>query len=454
MITEKIIVDGRFVAKANEEMTPEISATLGAVYGTELGKNSVIVVARDFRVDSRMLKRAFIAGALSAGVNVINLFAVPTPVLQFAIKRFGIDGGVIFTNSHNTKENTGFKIYKAGGIEFSKKKIRNLFDCLLMNKIERVMPKEIGRISKAEDVAEIYQNAITEFVDIKSIIERDIILVADCANGPMGQIIPPIMNKLNIDLILLNSQEPDLDNVLPNLNSIRRVSKIIKTSDASLGVCFDVDGSRALFFDENGNFIESDDLLTLFVSEIIKKEDVKVFVTTESTTKMIDDVVKKVGGVVKRVFNEPGAVSSTIRNSRASFGGSDSGKYRFPEYAPFSDTILTTLKICEFIVKNKLKLSEIIQRLPKRIKLYDQIPVDEKLIHNFQHKIEENISKFIPEYNMIDTLIGIKIFFGLKKGWISINPRLHENILTFSAESEDENFIKNTIKILKVILFA
>ncbi|NHI91919.1 MAG: hypothetical protein EAX96_05410 [Candidatus Lokiarchaeota archaeon] len=454
MITEKIIVDGRFVAKANEEMTPEIAATLGAVYGTETGKNNVIVVARDYRVDSRMLKRAFIAGALSAGVNVINLFAVPTPVLQFAIKRFAIDGGVIFTNSHNVKENTGFKIYERGGIEFSEKKIKSLFDSLIKNKIERVPPKEIGRISKAEDVGEIYQSAITQFVNKNLIRAKDLIVVADCANGPMGSIIPPIMNQLNIDLILLNSQEPDLDNVHPNINSIRRISKIIKTSDANLGVCFDVDGSRALFFDENGNYIESDDLLTLFVSEIIKNDDVKIIITTESTTKTIDEIVKKAGGVVRRVLNEPGAISSSIRSSRASFGGSDSGKYRFPEYAPFSDTILTTLKICEYMVKHKLKLSEIIQKIPKKNRFQDQIPVNEELIQKFQFKIEENISKYMSEYNVIDTLIGIKIFFGIDKGWININPRLNENILTFSAESDDETFIKNAIKTIKEILFS
>ena len=454
MITEKIIVDGRFVAKANEEMTPEMSATLGAVFGTELGKKSVVALARDYRVDSRMLKRAFTAGVLSAGVNVINLSAVPTPVLQFAIKRFGIDGGVMFTNSHNVRDNTGFKIYERGGIEFSEKKIRNLFDCFIMNKIERVEPKEIGRISKAEDVGEIYENAIPQFVDKNLIKEQKFILVADCANGPMGKIISPIMNQLNIDLILLNSQQPDLITLLPNYNSIGRVSKIIKTSDANLGVCFDVDGSKALFFDENGDFIESDDLLTLFVSEIIKKEDMKVFITTNSTTKMIDEVVKEAGGIVKRVANEPGAVSSSIRNSRASFGGSDNGKYRFPEYAPFSDTILTTLKIMEFMVKNKLNLNEIIKRLPKKRRFYDQIPVDEKLIYKFKYKIEENISKFITEYKIINTLIGFKIFFGFKKGWISINPRLHEKILTFSTESDDKEFIMNTIKIIKEIIFS
>ncbi len=454
MITEKIIAGGRFVAKANEEMTPEISATLGAVYGTQLGKNSVIVVARDYRVDSRMLKRAFIAGALSAGVNVINLFDIPTPVLQFAIKRFGIDGGVMFTNSHNTKENTGFKIYKRGGIEFSMKDIWELFENFVINKIERVSPKEIGTISKAEDVGEIYQTAIINFVNKEIIKKRNLILVVDCANGPMGKIIPSIINQLNIDLILLNSQDPDLDNVHPNLTSLRRLSKIIKTSEANFGVSFDVDGSKALFFDENGSFIESDDMLTLFISEIIKKEEIKEVITTESTTKMIDELVNKAGGMVKRVLNEPGAVSSSIRMSRASFGGSDSGKYRFPEYAPFSDTILTTLKICEFIVKNELKLSEIIESLPKKSKFYEQIPVDDDLINNFQNKIEENISKYFKNFNVIDTLIGVKIFFGKDKGWISINPRINSNVLIFSAESDDEIFIKNSIKIFKEILFT
>jgi len=434
-------------------MTPEFAVTLGAVYGTFINNKGVVAVARDYRRDSRMLKRAFISGALSAGVNVLNLSSVATPVLQFAIKRFGIDGGAMFTSSHNFKGNTGFKIYESGGIEFRAKKLNALFNNYLNQKIVRVSPKNIGNISYADNVIDIYQTAIIQFINKDLISGSNLIVVADCANGPLGKVLTPIINKLKIDSILLNTQEPDLEQVLPNLNSIRRVSKIIKTSEANLGICFDVDGSKALFLDENGNFIESDDLLTLFISELLNTASLQNrIIATESTTRIIDELVGNTNGVVKRVENKPGSISSILRFERYDFGGSDSGKYRFPEYAPFSDTVLTTLKILELIVKKNLKLSELIQRVPKSIKMYKEISVDETTLQSFPLKISKNINKYIKKFRIIDTLIGIKLFLGIEKGYITVNPHISQNLLLLSAESKDKKFINEMFRILEKIV--
>ncbi|MFX0133405.1 MAG: hypothetical protein ACFFDN_07165 [Candidatus Hodarchaeota archaeon] len=453
MISKNIIKNDRFTAKVNEEMTPEISATLGAVYGTYLGNDRVIAVARDYRQDSRMLKRAFMAGAMSVGIKILNLLAVPTPVLQFAIKRFGIDGGVMFSSAHDKKESIVFKIYESAGIEFRAKKIKDLYDNYINSKINRVSPKKIGSISGAENVIDVYQTAITQFFDINLISDAKLIIVADCADGPLGKVLTPIVNKLKLDSILLNTQEPDLDQILPNLNSIRRVSKIIRTSEANLGICFDADGSKAVFLDENGNYIESDDLLTLFISELIESSSSqKKVIATESTTKIIDEILKKVKGSVTRVENKPGSVSSLLRFGRYDFGGSDSGKYRFPEYAPFSDTVLTTLKILELVVKKNLKISELIQRVPKSIKIYKELSVERDILENLSLKIANKFGEYVENYKLIDTLIGIKIFLGAEKGWISVNPHLDQNLLLFSAESSDKKYIQELYKILEDIV--
>jgi phosphomannomutase len=402
-----------------------------------------------------MLKRAFMAGAMSAGIKILNLLAVPTPVLQFAIKRFGIDGGAMFSSAHNTKENVVFKIYEPAGIEFRAKKIEDLYNNYLNSKIIRVGPKKIGSISSAENVMDVYQAAITQFIDINLISDAKLIIVADCADGPLGKVLTPIINNLKIDSILLNTQEPDLDQILPNLNSIRRVSKIIRTSEANLGICFDTDGSKALFLDENGNFIESDDLLTLFISELIESpSSQKKVIATESTTKIIDEMLKKVSGSVTRVENKPGSVSSLLKFGRYDFGASDSGKYRFPEYAPFSDTVLTTLKILELVVKKNLKISELIQRVPKSIKIYKELSVEREILEKFPLKISQNLEENVENYKLIYTLIGIKIFLGVDKGWININPHLDQNLLLLSAESKDKKYIQEIFGILEDIILG
>ncbi|MFX1452158.1 MAG: hypothetical protein ACFFCM_15080, partial [Promethearchaeota archaeon] len=334
-------------------------------------------------------------------------------------------------------------------------KIEDLYNNYLNSKIKRVGPKKVGSISNAENVMDVYQTAITQFIHTNLISDAKLIIVADCADGPLGKVITPIINKLKIDSILLNTQEPDLDQILPNLNSIRRVSKIIRTSEANLGICFDTDGSKALFLDENGNYIESDDLLTLFISELIESpHSQKKVIATESTTKIIDEMLKKVNGSVKRVENKPGAVSSLLKFGRYDFGASDSGKYRFPEYAPFSDTILTTIKILELIVKKNLKFSELIQRVPKSIKIYKELSVERDILQNFSVKIAQNLDEYIENYKLIDTLIGIKIFLGSDKGWININPHIDQNLLLFSAESSDKKYIQETFKILEEIVLG
>ena len=68
----KVLLPGsRIVGEPNIEFTPEIAASLGAAWGTLL-KEGTVTLARDFRPDSRMLKRAFVAGLMSAGINSIK----------------------------------------------------------------------------------------------------------------------------------------------------------------------------------------------------------------------------------------------------------------------------------------------------------------------------------------------------------------------------------------------
>ena len=194
-------------------------------------------------------------------------------------------------------------------------------------------------------------------------------------------------------------------------------------------------------------------MLTFFISELINEAQLQnKIITTESTTKIIDKLIKEVDGEVKRVENTPGAVSSVLRFERYDFGGSDSGKYRFPEYAPFSDTVLTTLKILETIVSKNLKLSELIQRVPKSIKVYKEISVDETILQGFAIKIRNNLSNHLQDYKLIDTLIGIKIFLGPDKGYITVNPNLGQNLLLMSAETEDKKECQNLFSILEEII--
>lgn len=80
------------------------------------GKISVFLVAGDTRPSTEILKKAVIAAAENCGVKqIIDIGVVPIQVAEYAVQRFGADGGVYISASHNEPEYNGFKFLKKDG---------------------------------------------------------------------------------------------------------------------------------------------------------------------------------------------------------------------------------------------------------------------------------------------------------------------------------------------------
>lgn len=430
MSFKNLLPGSRIVGEPNVDLTPEIAASLGAAWGTML-KQGPVTLARDFRSESRMLKRAFVAGLMSAGINVMDLQASPIPVLQFAIRRFGTIGGAMFTSHHaQHSQKIEIKLYDRSGIEYNINKIKELLDICIKNKIKRSEFGQLGNLVQAVELNQLYERAITQFIDVPALKKLSFTIVADCSNGPIAQIVPSILSRCGIEVVALNSYESSYLKNLPTLDSLKKLSKVIISTDSSCGVCFDVDGSRAIFFDERGNYIPSDHLLTLFVLEQVKK-GAKTFITTETTSKILETIISEIPNAqLIRVKNLPGEVANTIRLRRADFGGSDTGKYRFPEYAYFSDTTLATLKLLEIIAKSGKTLTQLLADAPHTIKSHYEISVDLDIYTRFSEILENNLR----DLKIINTMIGAKIFFGPDLGWIHVVPSFHETKLILNGE--------------------
>ncbi|MBD3228467.1 MAG: hypothetical protein GF329_09785 [Candidatus Lokiarchaeota archaeon] len=448
---DRIVNNNRISAGANIDITPEFAATIGSSYGTFL-KQGVVVLARDYRTDSRMLKRSFAAGLMSAGINVLDIHEGSTSTLRFSIRRFGANGGVMFTSGHLMEGKTTIKFYNGHGIEYGIDFLKKIFSIMNEKKINRVPPREVGQISTSEDIDTIYNKAMSQFIDKELLSESDLRVVMDCANGPLGDTAPQLFSNLDIDVIAINTFKPykSFKN-LPDIESIRKVSRIVSSANADLGMACDVDGSRVIFFMENGAVIDSDLLITLFFMDLIDREIKKpTIITSQTTTRLLEELAKEYEVNLIRVDNIPGEISTKIRLKMANLGISDGGKIRFPVYAPFTDIILVALKLCEIIGRTNDNLSNLISQCPQSIKMQEDLTVKPNIFYNYNlhlQKIEDEIVKFV------DTLFGVKIFFGKDKGFVNVIPQLYFDRLRLSAElneacdaSELFNIIKDALK--------
>lgn len=77
-----------------------------------------LIVAYDVRHGSAIMAQVASQVFLEQGLDVLLFsFAVPTPLLSYAIRHHKASGGIVITASHNPKSYNGYKIYNAQGVQ-------------------------------------------------------------------------------------------------------------------------------------------------------------------------------------------------------------------------------------------------------------------------------------------------------------------------------------------------
>lgn len=452
----EIINRGRIQAIGNEILTPELSAKIGAAFGTYLGSKGIAVVAREYSNNNRMLKRAFLGGLMSAGIDILNLHSAPAPVLQFCIRRFGASAGVYFSSVSTGKMQNQIRFYDSSGIEFDKSKLDSVNEYLKNNKIKRAKPLDVGAITDIPHTQDIYKKAIPQFVNRDLIFKKNLHVVVDCSYGPGSIVVPAILTSLKVDVIAINAYENDQKSaeMYPNLQSIKNVVNIVKASEADLGVILDTDGSRALYIDETGKILNFEELMMFFMKyepSIIKNKDQPI-ITTETASKIVGQYAHESQGFkLLKTRNFPGEISRAIREERGSFGGADTMKFYFPEYGPFSDATFTTIKILEILSKEDIPLSALIRSFPRTIHSYKTINTTMDKVTEFKEQLRKLIQNTItPDMDYQDIIMGMKIITK-NLGWVSITPSMHNSAIELEAEGLDPS--KSEILIQKAEKF-
>src|SRR5579884_2361961 len=101
----------------DKDLTPEAARGVGKAYAAYLADHgpreragAAVAVGRDNRPSGPALRDALVDGLTSAGVDVIDIGVVPTPLNYWALHHLPVAGGIQITGSHNPPEYNGFKL--------------------------------------------------------------------------------------------------------------------------------------------------------------------------------------------------------------------------------------------------------------------------------------------------------------------------------------------------------
>ena len=250
----------------------DVVENLGKAFGTYISrqKGNVISVSGDIRETSPILKTNFINGILSTGVNVIDTGMLPTPVNYYSMYHLNTDAAVQITGSHNPNEFNGFK-FSCMNESFYGEKIQLLKNMIL----NKDFLTGNGSLKKQDII-----NDYIEMLCSKITINKKLKVIIDSGNACACITVPQTLKKLGVEVEELYC---NVDSSFPNHHpdptvdsNLKDIISIIKEKDFDLGMAFDGDADRIVVIDENGEIIRSDNLLCLFLPEVITSTNKKI----------------------------------------------------------------------------------------------------------------------------------------------------------------------------------
>ena len=422
-----------------EETDPLFTTRLGLAIGTYYGAGSRLCVGRDTRTTGPQVFASVTSGLMACGVDVIDLGIAPTPLVQYATYKLGTEGGIVITASHNPPEYNGVKCVSVDGTEISRDDEKTIEDLFATGDFARADWKSIGSMTTECMVQETYRREMVAQYALPEGAGKSVII--DCANGTAAAFTPDIMRRLGCKTSTLNAQP---DGAFPgrfpeptkeNLGSL---IEAVRCADVDFGVAHDGDADRAIFIDENGEYVTGDHSLALFAMDAVRKNGGKV-VTAVNTSKVVEDAVRANGGEV--VYTPIGSplIARRMKDIGAVIGGEGNGGVIFscPQY--YRDGILSAVKMLHVLDDAKRPLSQLVSELPEYHLSRTKLPLASRALGD---KVLERV-KDAAQGDVID-IDGIKEV--RDDHWVLVRLSGTEPILRVTVESDS---LEKTTRLLE-----
>jgi phosphomannomutase/phosphoglucomutase len=421
--------------RVGSDINPEVFHQVGRAYATLISRNGgrTIAVGQDNRESSAALKTAFIDGVRAAGVDVVDIGEVTTPMLYFATAHWKLDGGANITGSHNPVDYNGVKMVHPGAAPLGEDEIQTL-----------------RRLIETADLASGHGGLTTRsprddyFATVTALVRppRRLRVVADAGNGVAGLYAPEVLRRIGCEVIELHCESDGrFPNHLPDPEDPENVvdlqAKVVEVG-ADLGLAWDGDADRVGVIDERGRRHEADLILVLLARDLLSRHPgAKIVFDVKSSQSLVDEIERH-GGVAVMWKTGHSHLKRKMRDDQILLGGEVSGHMFFGEgYYAVDDGILAACKIVEIIAREPGPASSLfdsIEHLHATPELKALCPDDKK----FQ-LIEELVRDLKQRYQTID-IDGARVLFP-DDGWGLVRASNTNPYLTLRFEARTEQQI-------------
>lgn len=415
----------------DQSLTPASVKAIGHALGSEAVARGqkAIAVGRDGRLSGPELSGALADGIRAAGVDVIDVGAVSTPLTYFAAHHLGVHSCVSVTGSHNPPDYNGLKMVLGG---------KTLHGELIQDLRRRIAEDDLthgkGAFSRAE-VGTAYIERVLS--DVK--LARPMKIVIDCGNGIAGATAPQLLRGLGCELIELFC---DVDGTFPNHHpdpskpeNLQDVIEALRTSDAELGLAFDGDGDRLGVVTRDGHIIYPDRQLMLFAADVLSRVPGGEVIYDVKCTRLLDSWIRQHGGKPTMWNTGHALIKSKLAETGAPLAGEMSGHVFFKErWYGFDDGLYAAARLLEILSRHD-DPSAVLSALPDALNTPElNIRMAEGEPFELVRRLREN-ARFEGSERVI-TLDGVRVEYPDGFGLARASNTTPVVVLRFEADNE------------------
>ena len=418
----------------------DVARQIGKAFGSEVRAKGgdAVVIGRDGRLSGPELAAALAEGVRSAGVDVVDIGMVPTPVGYFAtnvpLKLEGgernVDSCIVVTGSHNPPDYNGFKMVLRS---------QAIYGDAIQALYQRIVDQRFEEGEGAFFTYDITDTYIDRIVgDIKA--ARSLKLVIDAGNGVAGAFAPRLFKELGSDVRELFCE---VDGNFPNHHpdpahpeNLQDVIRALQETDAEIGFAFDGDGDRLGVVTKDGQIIYPDRQLMLFAEEVLSRNPGGQIIYDVKCTRNLATWVREHNGEPLMWKTGHSLVKAKLKETGAPLAGEMSGHVFFKDrWYGFDDGLYTGARMLE-ILSRVADPSALLNALPNSLSTPElQIKLEEGENFALIGKLQQN-AKFTGADDVI-TIDGLRVEYPDGFGLARSSNTTPVVVLRFEADNEE-----------------
>ena len=414
----------------NVDVTPESALRLAMAFASTLPKRSSIVASRGVTRAARIIKRAMVAGANAAGVDVHDLELVPVPVARLYARSARAMAGMAVRATPYDPSSVEMLFFDGRGIDVDPTTQRKVERIFYRDDFRRALPHEIGELTFPARGREYYIREMLNVVDAAQVRVKRPKLVVDYAFGATSLTGPAVLGRLGVELFAVNATlEEDHTVASPEEvdQRLEQLQRLVTASGADIGVFFDPVGERIRLIDERGRILELGEALLAFVELVARTMPYPRIAVPVATSRVVEEIVKEHGGDVVWTRISGPALMSAAEEEDVVFAGAEGGGYIFPEFLAAYDGVMSLVKLLELLARNQVTLGDLVDQMPKAHVVRRDVAMPWEAKGTVMRRLLEHTG------NGAVTIDGVKTYRG--KDWALVVPHPEEPLIRVWAEA-------------------